>query len=134
MTTAKPMRLSRSLVISAEKAGAIHKRTTPKQIEYWAEIGRSVERMINMDDILGVTHGLKKIKIEPFESLPVASKDIFDELEEYRSSGNLSKHVTSSKIYYEASIKHPGLLDKVNTVTGERNTGQFFNGKFEERV
>lgn len=134
MTTAKPMRLSLSLVISAEKAGAIHKRTTPKQIEYWAEIGKNVERMINMDDILGVTHGFKKIKIEPFESLPVPPKDIFDELEGYRSSGDLSKHVTFSEIYYEISVKHPGLLDRVNTVTGERNTGQFFNGKFEERV
>lgn len=134
MTTAKPMRLSLSLVTSAEKAGAIHKRTTPKQIEYWAEIGKTVERMINMDDILGVTHGFKKIKIEPFESLPVSPKDIFDELEGYRSSGDLSKHVTSSEIYYEISVKHPGLLDRVNTVTGERNTGQFYNGKFEERV
>jgi hypothetical protein len=134
MATAKPMRLSKSLVEAAEKAGIIYHRSAPKQIEFWAELGRNIEHIVNLDDILGVIHGLKQFKIEPFESVGVEPKEVFETLEKYRAQGELSKRVMSCETYYEASRGHPGLLDRVNRKTGERQTGQFRNGAFEERI
>jgi len=34
-------------------------------------------------------------------------------------------------VYFEASQKIPGLIDRVNSATGKRQTGQFHNGEFK---
>ena len=46
---ANPLRLSSELIAAAERSGAVYKRSVPKQIEYWAELGRSIERVVSMD-------------------------------------------------------------------------------------
>ncbi|MBT8342886.1 MAG: hypothetical protein HKP58_16500 [Desulfatitalea sp.] len=60
---AHPMRLSTELVEAAERAGRIQKRSVPKQIEYWAAIGKAMENVINYSDIFAVLQGFKKITI-----------------------------------------------------------------------
>lgn len=128
---AVPLRLNSELIIAAKKQAAIQKRSVPKQIEYWAEIGKAIDHSIDPADVYAVIHGFKKIIIEPELSRPVNPDDVFNSIEKDRKSGRLSKKVTSSVIYYEASSKRPGLLDRVNTATGERKTGQFENGEFK---
>ncbi len=71
-----PMRLDASLVAAAEREGALQKRSIPKQIEFWAELGKAVEHIIGIEDIIAVTQGLKKIKVEPVLSVSVNSDDI----------------------------------------------------------
>jgi len=126
-----PMRLNSALIIAAELESAIQKRSVPKQIEFWAELGKAVEKLIPPADVLAVTQGLKKIKIEPVISEPMNPDDVFNSIEIRRKNGTLTDEVTSSAIYYEASLSQPGLLDKVNSATGKRQTGQFKNGEFK---
>ena len=104
--------------------------SAPKQIEYWAELGKIVETIISIDDAYAVLQGLKKLKVESTESAKVNPDTVFNSIEKSRKSGNLSLEVTSSPYYYEASIKYPGKLDRVEAATGKRETGIFRSGKF----
>jgi len=129
-----PIRLSSALVAAAEKEGTIQKRSVPKQIEFWAELGKSVARVMDLSDVFAIIQGLKKVKVEPVTSVAVDPRDVFNSLENKRKSGNLAEKVTSSAVYYEASLSQQGLLDRVNSDTGERETGQFHNGEFKVQV
>ena len=126
-SSTSPMRLDSALVAAAKREGSIKKRSAPKQIELWAELGKAVEHVLNYQDVFAVIQGLKKVKVE---SVAVDPADVFNSLEDSRKKGELTKKVTSAAIYFEASRKQPGLLDRVNTATGERQTGRFCDGEF----
>jgi hypothetical protein len=128
---AGPMRLDAALIAAAEREAAIQKRSIPKQIEFWAELGKALEHIIGMDDSIAIMQGLKKIRLEPFESSTANSDNVFNDLEIGRISSRLSEQVTTALQYYEASKKHPGLLDRVEKATGKRETGHFLNGEFK---
>jgi hypothetical protein len=66
--------------------------------------------------------------LEPVASIRVDPSDVSYSIEAVRKAGALGAKVTSSAIYYEASLSRPGLLDRVNASTGERKTGLFLNG------
>lgn len=125
-----PMRLDSDLVAYAKREGSIKKRSAPKQIEYWAELGKAIEQVLDYNDIIAVIQGLKKIRVESVQSIAVDPADVFNDLEMRRSEEKLADKVTSAAIFYEASRKRPGLLDRVNSATGERQTGRFKDGEF----
>lgn len=127
---ASPMRLDAALIAAAEREAAIQKRSIPKQIEFWAELGKALEHVIGMEDVIAITQGLKKIDIEPLDSLTADPEDVFNHLEEMRRSGTLSEQVTGASVYYESSKSRLGFLDRVNTLTKKRETGRFLNGEF----
>lgn len=129
-----PIRLNPSLIAAAEREGMVQKRSTPKQIEFWADLGRAVEQVIDLSDVLAIRQGLKRLKLEHVESVTVDPDDLFNDLEERSQTGSLSDDVTESAVYFEASKGHPGLLDRVDLATGSRQTGQFRNGAFESRI
>ena len=129
-----PIRLNSALVAAAEREGTIQKRSVPKQIEFWAELGKAVVRVMDLSDVFAIIQGLKKVKVEPATSVAVDPRDVFNSLENKRKSGNLAEKVTSSAVYYEASLSQQGLLDRVNSYTGERETGQFHNGELKVQV
>jgi hypothetical protein len=82
-----------------------------------------------------VSQGIKTIKLETtpsVQSTPVDPEVVFNDLENDRAKGLLAKNVTSAKIYYEASLEHPGYLDRVDSVTKKRRAGSFKNGEFKE--
>lgn len=126
-----PVRLDSTLIEAARREGSIRKRTAPKQIELWAELGKAVEILVDLADVYAVIQGFKKIKVETIESTTVNPDDVFNSLAESRKSGELAKNVTSSAVYFEASQKIPGLIDRVNSASGKRQTGQFHNGEFK---
>ncbi len=125
-----PLRLNSSLILAAQRIGAIQKRSVPNQIEYWAELGRAVERVLAPDDIYAITQGLKKITLEAVTSGALDPGEVFKSVESSRKNGTLAKKLTSAGVYYETSLSRPGFLDRVNSSTGERQTGRFRNGKF----
>jgi len=89
---------------------------------------------LSIEDVFAVSQGLKTIKLEvspSVQSIPVSSDDIFNDLESDRGKGLLAENVTSAKTYYEASIKQPGYIDRVNSVTKRRQAGSFENGEFK---
>jgi len=126
-----PLRLDSTLVAAAKREGSIKKRSAPKQIEFWAELGKAVEQVLDYNDIFAVIQGLKRIKVESVKSEAVDPEDIFNSLEVSRKSEKLAGRVTSAAFYFEASRRRPGLLDRVDAATGERQTGRFYKGEFK---
>jgi hypothetical protein len=125
-----PIRLNPSLITAAEREGALQKRSTPKQIEYWADLGRVVERIVDLSDVFAVLQGLKRLRIEDVDSPTVNPDEVFTHLQQKADAGRLSDELTSAALYFEASKSRPGMLDRVDAITGRRQTGQFRNGEF----
>ena len=128
------LRIDSNLVMQAEREARVENRSKAKQLEYWAKLGRIISSKLNIADVFAITQGIKELKLEvtqPFKTRGVSSDVLFGDLEKDRMKGVLSQKVTSAKIYYEASLSKKGYLDRVNSVTGERQTGQFENGMFK---
>lgn len=128
----KSIRLNDKLVYQAKSAALVQHRTVPNQLEYWASLGRMISSVVGMEDAFAIIHGLKKLRVEPPDTAPVESDAVFNSLEDDRKNKFADKPVTSAPFFFEASQKIPGLLDKVDTVTGERKTGKFADGEFVE--
>jgi len=127
------LRIDQALAFQAEREARIQNRSKTKQLEYWAKLGKAISSKLDITDAFAVSQGIKTIKLElspSVQSIPIDSDVIFDDLENDRAKRLLAKNVTSAKIYYEASVEHPGCLDRVNSITRERQTGSFENGKF----
>jgi len=129
VSMATPLRLSDELVREAELEGRLSKRTTPKQIELWAEIGKQVAGLLKPGDLVAITQGFARLRVEATASQPVDPEEVLATVEQDRASGRLSAGVTRAPAYYEASRSHPGLLDRVQS-DGTRETGRFHEGHF----
>ncbi len=128
----KSIRLNTDLIFQAQSAAAIQCRSIPNQVEYWANLGRIISSVIGIEDAFAVLQGLKKLRLEPTQTTSIDSDTVFNNLEADRTKKFVDKPVTSASFYFEASQKMPGLLDRVDTQTGERQTGKFTNGEFRE--
>lgn len=132
MTTVS-LRIDSNLAKQAEREARVENRSKAKQLEYWAKLGRVISSKLNFADAVAIAQGLKEIKLEVTQiaqSIGVDPDIIFNDLESDRKVGILPQKVTSAKVYYEKSLKREGYLDRVNSVTGKRQTGQFENGQF----
>jgi len=129
--TTRSLRIDESLVIQAQRQAKVQNRSINGQIEYWAKLGRAIASNISAADAFSVTQGLKEIRLETSQSISIDPNAVLNELEADREKGFSGKPVTSAPFYFEASVSKPGFLDKVNTMSGERQTGRFQNGKFE---
>ncbi len=125
-----PLRLEAQLVENAALAGKQLHRSTAEQIEYWADIGRSVAHVITPDTLLQVTAGLAKVNVEPVVGPTVDPDALFETLEASRAQGTLSDSLTQASLRYQASANHPGLLEQIDK-DGTITLGQFRNGRFE---
>ncbi len=132
MTTVS-LRIDRDLALQAEREARIQNRSKAKQLEYWAILGKTVASKLSISDAFAVSQGIKTIKLEEptlVQSISMNSDDVFNRLEKDRDKGILAGKVTTARIYYEASKDHPGYLDQVDSITGERHTGIFEHGEF----
>ncbi len=127
----KSIRIDEDLVSQAQRKAKMYHRSVNGQIEFWAKIGKVIESKISVDDAYSISQGIKELRVESPKNIVIDSNDIFNELESDRLNGYVNKPITSAPFYFEASIQRPGLLDKVFTATGERQTGKFQNGIFE---
>ena len=123
------VRLDPALIYEAEMEALIHKRTTPKQIEYWAELGKNISNALDPVDLLAITQGLAQIEVREAVSYPLNPDEIFSRVEEERAAGYLAKKVTKASVSYEADASRPGMLIQIN-FDGSRDAGHFKNGKF----
>jgi len=126
---ASPVRLQAELMQQATRTGKRHHRSAAEQVEYWAEIGRRVSRVIDPDALLSISAGLARVKVEPLYGEPVDPEDVFQALETQRDSGSLAQSVTGNAVKYQASVTHPGLLERIDA-HGDVTLGQFMDGEF----
>ncbi|MEH6503334.1 MAG: hypothetical protein V7682_05460 [Cycloclasticus sp.] len=124
-----PIRLQDDLMQSAKLTAKRFHRSAAEQIEYWAELGRSVSSTLDPDVLLSVVSGLTKIKTEPVHSPRIDPSNVFNALERERKGGQLSNAVSQSVLRYQASSTHPGFLERIER-NGAITIGLFENGQF----
>ena len=125
------LRLDPDLVYEAEMEALLHKRTTPKQIEYWAEIGRKISEIISPEDLIAVVQGMAQLEIKQKLSYPLDADAVFARVEEERATPYLAAQVTGAKVSYETDPNIPGVLIRINA-DGSRDHGHFKNGVFRK--
>ncbi|MEX0604407.1 MAG: hypothetical protein WD623_02000 [Marinobacter sp.] len=126
-----PVRLDEILVRHASAEGQVQRRSVPKQIELWAEIGRSIAREVSAEDLVALSQGLKRVKLERVESKPLDSDSLWAEVDQARDSGQLGKSIKRNRTVYQASSTHDGYLEALYP-NGSRAVGRFVNGTFEK--
>ena len=127
MSATAPIRLDKDLLADAATEAQRQKRTAPKQIEYWAELGQTLEGVLTREDLIQLREGL--LRLEPVNAAPVSADDVFANLENARRKGSLQQQVTQARAIYQASESHPGYLEKIQA-NGQILIGRFENGKF----
>lgn len=125
---ASPVRLQQNLMQAATLAGERFHRSASEQVEYWADIGRRVSNVIDPDVLLSISAGLARVKVEPVLGKPIDPNAVFQSMEAERAHGTLAPAVTNSGVKYQASLSHPGHLERIQD--GRVDIGQFKNGKF----
>lgn len=123
------LRVNDCLFHDAEVEGSFMNRSTAKQVEFWAELGKRVAQSVTPADMLALMQGIANVRVELPDSQPIDSKKVFAAVEEASSSYHLGNKVTRGSLYYEASKSRPGLLDRIMP-DGVRQTGHFENGSF----
>jgi hypothetical protein len=127
--SASPIRLQAELMQVAESTAKRYHRSTAEQIEYWADLGRSVSSSLDPDVLLSVVSGLTTLKTEPVFSPRIDPDNIFKTLEKNRKNKSLHLTVTGSSVKYQASKQNLGYLEQIDSV-GNITIGQFENGQF----
>lgn len=124
-----PIRVQDELLRAAAVQGGIAHRSAAQQLEYWAEIGRTLSALLPPDTLVKVRTGLARVQIEPMTGTPLDVDEVFADVAAKRKSGELAATVHPKGVRYQASTAHPGLLEQIQP-SGERVTGQFVDGKF----
>ena len=129
MSTSTPLRLDAALVRQAKATARIYKRSLPRQIEYWAELGHAIESMVSQEQLIAVREGLARIVIDNISSGPVSPDEVFADVEQLRGDNDLGARVTSASVSYQRSQSHPGHLEQIAS-DGTSTVGVFKDGRF----
>lgn len=124
-----PLRVKDRLFQEAEAEGALMNRSTAKQVEFWAQLGKILSHSISNDDILALMQGIARVQIEFPKAVRIDPQQVFTAVDKASQSGDLEPQITRDGVYYEASTRYPGLLDEVRP-DGSRRSGHFSDGKF----
>jgi hypothetical protein len=127
---ATAIRIDDKLIREAAAEAQVQRRSTPKQIEYWAEIGRVVAGEVSAEDLISIVQGNRRVRVEPLVPEPVPSDDLWAEVEAARDSGELARTIANNRVVYQRSPDKPGYLQAIYP-DGTRQTGVFKNGAFE---
>ncbi|SEG89124.1 TA system antitoxin ParD family protein [Marinobacterium lutimaris] len=126
-----PMRLQQSLVKAAQAAGRFEHRSAAEQIEFWADVGKRLTSHLSAIELMELSVGLAKIKVEPAADPFVNPDDVFTQIEAERSTGTLNQGITTSSVRYQTSSRFPGKLERIDA-NGEVMVGMFHNGVFQQ--
>lgn len=124
-----PVRLDAKLMAEAAQSGLLNHRSAAETVEYWANLGKRISRMIDPEQLLKVQAGALEIDLKETHTQPVDPEDIFTNIELRRQSGGLNKFVSRDKPVYQVCKTHPGKLEQIMP-DGAINIGQFKNGRF----
>lgn len=123
-----PVRLDPDLMADATREAKRAHRSTRKQIEFWAELGRAIDGVVTREQVAGLRSGLLAVMAPDVG--PVDADEVFAELEARRST--LAGQVTRAPVRFQASRAHPGLLERIDP-DGRVTAGQFEQGEFQPR-
>ena len=116
----QPVKLSDTLVLDARITGEIVERSIAGQIEHWANLGRAVENLLQLPQVLGLC---RSAAAQPLSTLlkSVDSKEGRRRVENYLKDRPFP--------HYEPAPGRVGLLARTEA-SGKRTVGRFVNRKF----
>lgn len=117
----QPVKLSDSLVLDARLTSKYAERSIAGQIEFWAGMGRAIEPLMRLPDILALREAgaIKPLSACLAEAgTPAGAKRVAKYLK------------TRPYPHYEADPAKPGRLLRI-TADGTRTAGRFVNRRFE---
>jgi hypothetical protein len=117
----QPVKLSDSLVLDARLAGNIVERSIAGQVEFWARLGRSVERLLAGD------HVLKLCRTGAAQPLSTCLESVDSPAGQARVTAYL---VQQPFPHYQPHPSRPGLLERIEQ-DGTRTIGRFVNRQFQ---
>lgn len=110
----KPIRLNDTLVADAELYGAIEHRSAPKQLEYWASLGKLVAAKLKPEDSLALLQGFLDVRLVESDPTDFEMDDILGSLEADRSSRTLANAVSESAFRYGIDPANPKQLVRMD--------------------
>jgi hypothetical protein len=117
----QPVKLSDSLVLDARLAGEVVERSIAGQVEFWARLGRSIEPLLQGDQVLKLCRGGK--------ARPLS--DCLESVNSAEGRSRLTAYLQSQPFpHYEPHPDKPGLLERIDA-DGSRTTGRFVNRQFK---
>jgi hypothetical protein len=116
----QPVKLSDALVLDARIAGEVQERSIAGQVEFWAKLGRSVELMLDGEQILALCRTVG--------ATPLA--DLVESIGTPAGRVRLKSFLDSEPYpHFEAHPSRAGLLVRIEE-NGERTVGRFVNRAF----
>lgn len=117
----QPVKLTDALVLDARLIGELAKRSIAGQIEYWANLGRAIEPLLQGKQALALC---KKASARPLS-------ECLETVDTPEGKGRVKAYLeTQPYPHYEQAKEAPGLLVRIEA-DGKRTTGRFVNRKFQ---
>jgi len=117
----QPVKLSDELVLDARLIAEVAERSIAGQIEYWAQLGRALEPLLQGSQALALRRaGAVKPLSECLESVDTVE-----------GRQRVADHLMSRPFpHYEAAPDAPGMLVRIEA-DGTRTVGRFVNRQFK---
>jgi hypothetical protein len=116
----QPVKLSDSLVLDARLAGQIEERSIAGQVEFWARLGKSVELLLQGEQVLALCRNAAA------RPLSACLSTVDSEEGRQRVTAFLEGQPFP---HYQAHPDRPGLLVRIDA-DGRRTVGRFVNRRF----
>ena len=118
----QPVKLSDALILDARLTGELTERSIAGQIEFWAGLGRAVDSLLRIGDVLTLKQqGKNRPLSECLAAVETAEGQ--QKLREFLLAGPFP--------HYEAAEGRPGWLLRTEE-NGQRTVGRFVNRRFVE--
>jgi hypothetical protein len=116
----QPVKLSDVLVLDARLTGEVAERSIAGQIEYWANLGRAIEPLLQGHQALALC---KKAAAVPLS-------ECLKTVDTPKGHSRLEKYLdTLPHPHYEPAPNQPGFLVRIDA-NGKRTIGRFVNRQF----
>jgi hypothetical protein len=117
----QPVKLSDTIVLDARVTGELTERSIAGQIEYWANIGRAVEKLLQGAQVLALC---RSAAAQPLSAC-------LESVDSPAGRRRLADHLKSQPYpHYEPAPDAPGLLVRIEA-NGKRTLGRFVNRQFQ---
>jgi len=116
----QPVKLSDSLIADARFVAEVSERSIAGQIEFWASLGRAMERLLRIEDAMALKATQTRVPLS--ECL----RQIGSREGQERLRTVLQKRPFP---HFEADPSRPGIIVKIDE-DGTRTSGQFRNRRF----
>jgi hypothetical protein len=117
----QPVKLSDSLVLDARLTSEMAERSIASQIEFWAGLGRAIEPLMRLPEILALR---KSGSLRPLSACMAEAGTAI-------GTQRVQNYLKAQPYpHYEADPKKPGMLLRIDE-DGTETTGRFINRQFK---